>query len=210
MAKKQRNLVGQRFDKLTVIESCGKGKDGHYISKVKCECGVEYFVPDTELIYGRRTACKKCVRKTHGKTNTKLFGVWQSMKQRCCDKNKDGYKHYGGRGVQVCNEWQTDFMSFYMWAHENGYKENLTLDRIDNNGNYEPSNCRWVGVDVQANNKRSNRYIIYGGERCTIAELSRRFNIKQGTLRNRIECGWDIEKALTLPPKNGRNQYEKI
>lgn len=211
MVRKQRNLIGCKFGKLIVIESCGKGKDGHYYSMVECECGARYLTPDTELIYGRRSSCKKCSkpRMTHGKTNTKLFEVWQSMKQRCYDKNHQNYEDYGGRGIIVCDEWKSDFQAFYDWAMANGYADKLTIDRVDVNGNYEPSNCRWANKIVQANNKRNNHLIEYKGKTYTIAELSRKHNIGYSCLYMRIQEGWDIERALTLKPKLGRNQYEK-
>lgn len=212
MVREQRNLVGNRFGKLTVVESCGKGNGNHFYSKVECDCGVRYLVRDTELIYGRRKSCKKCSkpRTTHGKTNTKLFNIWQSMKQRCYDKNHSSYYCYGGRGVRIHEEWKDDFQMFYDWAIENGYKEGLTIDRINVNGDYEPLNCRWATAEEQANNKRNNHFIEYMGQSYTIAELSRIYGIKYSCLFSRIDKGWDIEKALHLPPVIGRNQYEKV
>ena len=208
--KMQRDLKGIVFGKLLVLESCGKGKDKHYYSKVRCECGKEYLVPDSELICGRRKGCRKCCKKTHGMTNTKLFNIWQSMKQRCNDKNSDKYCFYGERNIKVCDEWMNNFMNFYNWAINNGYKNTLTIDRIDVNGNYEPSNCRWVDMKTQANNKRNNRFVDYKGQKYTIAELSEKFNINYSCLFYRIQNGWDIEKAVSTKPKKGRNQYEKI
>lgn len=209
---KQRNLVGNKYGKLIVLESCGKaGKDNHYYSKVRCECGKEYLVPDTELIYGRRLSCAKCVDKLHGMTNTRLFNIWQSMKQRCNCPTCKVYKYYGGRGIKMSDEWvekDKGFINFYNWSLKNGYKDNLTIDRIDVNGNYEPSNCRWVDMYFQANNKRNNRLIAYNGITDTLANWSKKYNINSRILGWRIRNGWDIEKALTLKPKVGRNQYE--
>lgn len=210
MASKKRDLIGLKFGKLTVIDSCGCDKYKHYMSKVRCECGKEYIVPDTELIYGRRDGCRSCNMKKHGMTNTPLFERWSSMKQRCYDKNHNNYKHYGGRGIVMCDEWENDFQSFYDWSVENGYKENLTIDRIDNNGNYEPSNCRWVDMKTQSNNRRTNRKIEVSGEMYSISDLGSMYCIKPGTLRFRLESGWDVSKALSIPAKIGRNQYEKI
>lgn len=209
--KKQRNLIGKKFGKLLVIESCGKKEhDNHYYSKVKCECGKIYLVSDTELIYGRRKGCRKCSasNKTHGMTNTRLFNIWQSMKQRCYCKTNDKYKYYGERKIKVCDEWLNDFMNFYNWAINNKYNEKLTIDRIDVNGDYEPNNCRWVTMLEQANNKRNNKLITYNGITDTLANWSKKYNINSTTLSNRIKNGWNIEKALKLKPKIGRNQYE--
>lgn len=208
--KKQRNLVGQKFGKLLVLKSCGKKENNnHYFSKVKCECGKIYLVPDTELIYGRRLSCTKCAKKTHGMTHSRLFNIWQSMKQRCYCKNCDAYKYYGGREIKICDEWLNDFKCFYNWAINNGYKEDLTIDRIDVNGNYEPSNCRWIDMIAQANNKRNNRLITYNGITDTLSNWAKKYNIESGVLYWRIRHGWNVEKALTLKPKKGRNQYEK-
>jgi hypothetical protein len=180
------------------------------MSKVRCECGKEYIVPDTELLYGRRDGCRRCNAKTHGMTNTPLFNRWQSIKQRCYDKNQPNYKHYGGRGIVMCDEWANDFKSFYDWSVNNGYKDGLTIDRINNNGNYEPSNCRWVDMTIQSNNRRTNKQIEVDGKIYSISELGRRYGIKPHTLRYRLENGWDINKAINIPARIGRNQYEKI
>lgn len=169
-------------------------------------------MPDTELIYERRLCCKDCSKpsQTHGMTKTKLFDVWQSMKQRCNDKNHKSYKDYGGRGITVFYNWlgKEGFINFHNWSMENGYKEGLTIDRIDTNGNYEPNNCRWVDILTQANNKRNNRLLTYKGITDTIPNWARKYNIKAGTLYWRITNNWDIEKALNLETKRGRNQYE--
>lgn len=210
--RNQRNLVGNKYGRLLVIESCGQERKGtHYMSKVRCECGKEYLVPDTELIYGRRTSCKECSHptQTHGKTHTKLFDVWQSMKQRCYDKHNNNYKNYGGRGIRICDEWLSNFMNFYNWAMDNGYQKGLSIDRIDVNGNYEPSNCRWVTMKEQASNKRNNHLITYKGETKHLQYWANKFNINSTTIYNRLKSGWDIEKAFNLEPKVGRNQYDK-
>lgn len=208
MARKQRDIVGQKFGKLLVVKSCGKGKDNHYYSEVVCDCGAKYMVSDSELICGRRKSCKKCSSEMHGKTNTRLFHIWQSMKQRCNDKNHQHYDCYGGRGISICEEWESDFESFYNWSLEHGYMSNLSIDRIDNDGNYEPGNCRWVDQKTQANNKRNNKKYSYKGCEYSIAELSEMSGIKYTTLYNRLESGWELEKAMRLKPEIGRNQYE--
>ena len=213
MSRKQRNLVGKKFGKLTVIKSCGKdNKWNRYYSLVRCECGKEYLVRDSELVNGRRKRCTKCRQwnRTHGLTNTKLFNVWQSMRDRCYCVTDNVYKHYGGRGIVICEEWKNDFKRFYEWSMANGYKEGLSIDRIDVNGNYEPTNCRWVDRYVQANNRRNNHMVYYRNKAYTLTQLAREHGMIATTLKHRLDSGWDIEIAVNLEPKIGRNQYETI
>lgn len=122
------------------------------------------------------------------------------MIKRCHKPNFERYSDYGGRGIEVCLEWRNSFENFRDWAMENGYKENLTIDRIDTNGNYEPSNCRWSTYKVQGNNTRRNHFIEFNGECHTMAEWAEIKGMKLQTLSNRInQYGWTIEKALTEP-----------
>ena len=108
---------------------------------------------------------------THGKRNTRLYCIWVSMKQRCYNKNNKDFVKYGSRGIKICDEWLNNFMSFYNWSMENSYKEDLTIDRINNNGNYEPSNCRWITQKAQTYNIRRNRYYTYKNHTLTIEEM---------------------------------------
>jgi hypothetical protein len=143
----------------------------------------------------------------HGMAHTKIYRVYCRMKQRCYDQNVKEYKHYGGRGIKVCAEWLDDFMEFYKWATENGYKEGLTIDRKDVNGNYEPNNCMWVDRKAQNNNTRANRYITYNGETHTMAQWAEIKGLKLQTLANRLNIyGWDIERALNEKAVVGKNQ----
>ena len=133
----------------------------------------------------------------HGMCNTRLYCIWKGIKQRCFDTKFKEYKYYGGRGIKVCNEWRTDFMAFYNWAMANGYKDALTIDRINVNGNYEPSNCRWICQKEQQNNRRNNRLITYNGETHTISEWAEIKNINANTLWQRLcRYNWGIEKTL--------------
>lgn len=135
----------------------------------------------------------------HGKRKTKLYNVWNTMRDRCYNKNNKRYKDWGGRGIAVCDEWRNDFMNFYNWAYENGYNENLTIDRIDNNKGYEPSNCRWVTRKQQARNRRSNINFTYNGETHCIVEWCELLGLKPKTVYQRIHYyNWSIEKALEL------------
>ena len=142
----------------------------------------------------------------HGMAGTRLHHIWKSMKQRCSNSNCINYKNYGAKGISVCDEW-CDFENFAKWALSNGYSEELTLDRINANGNYEPSNCRWVTYKVQGNNRSNNRQIEMDGIIHTMAEWAEITGIKIATIHARLERGWNPEKALTIPPVVGRNQY---
>lgn len=134
----------------------------------------------------------------HGETKTRLFKIWSSMHERCERPKHSHYKDYGGRGIKVCDEW-SEYIVFAEWARANGYTDNLTIDRIDNNGNYEPSNCRWVTEKEQHNNKRSNRIIEYQGKRYTLTQLADFAGINKTTLKERLNKGWSVEDAVKKP-----------
>ena len=134
----------------------------------------------------------------HGGKGTKLYEVWYSMRRRCNKVNSNAYKYYGGRGIKVCKEWNDNYSNFEKWARDNGYKEGLTIDRIDVNGNYDPSNCRWVSMKVQANNQRNTLKIEYRGVKKTLHEWASVLGIKAPTLYYRIyKLGWTIERAFS-------------
>lgn len=135
----------------------------------------------------------------------KLYEVWKCMRQRCRDKNIREAKIYVEKGIKVCHEW-SNYLTFREWALSAGYEEGLTLDRINNDGDYEPSNCRWVDYKVQANNKSSNRRITFNGETKTMSEWADFMGIPKDTLKRRIYQGWSVEKALTTPVR-GHKPY---
>ncbi len=133
----------------------------------------------------------------------RLYQIWADMKRRCYTKYRENYKYYGARGIEVCDEWKNNFESFKEWALANGYKEHLTIDRIDVNGNYEAQNCRWCTVAEQNNNKRTNKVLEFEGERHTISEWSRITGIDKSTINKRVfKRGWSVEDALMI--KDGR------
>ena len=138
--------------------------------------------------------------KTHGKRYTKLYHIWSSMKDRCINPRCKDYDFYGGRGVKVCEEW-IYFENFDAWAMKNGYKEGLSIDRIDNHGDYCPENCRWITIKEQCYNRRSNHYIEYNGKIQTITQWAEEYGMTEQVLSGRLRKGWDMESALTKPLK---------
>lgn len=206
---KRKELAGQSFGSWYVEEfDVSRSK-----WKVRCKCQSISYVSSHTLLSGKSTQCKKCrnitigyKNSTHGLSKTRLHGIWNMMKQRCNNPNQPKYKDYGGRGIKVCNEWQNSFESFYLWAMSNGYSDELSIDRIDVNGNYEPNNCRWVTNKVQSNNTRVNHCVEYNGESHTMAEWAEITGIKRETIRERIKSGWSVERALTEKPFIGKNQ----
>lgn len=151
-----------------------------------------------------RDKCGRFVPIHKGK-GTKLYRVWCSMKERCYNKHNKSYKNYGAKGIFVCEDWKNSFANFEKWAKNNGYKEFLTIDRINNNNGYCPENCRWVTTKQQNRNYSRNHKVDFNGEKYCIIELSEMFNIKYGTLVYRINAGYTINEAL----KRGDNRYGK-
>lgn len=137
--------------------------------------------------------------ETHGLSNTRLYQTWCNMKARCYNHKNTYYYIYGERGIIVCPEWKDSFEKFYQWAMENGYNDTLTIDRIDFNGNYEPSNCRWVGHKVQGNNTSRNKMLEYNGKTQTMSLWADEVGISYYVLRKRIYTGWDVKDALFTP-----------
>ena len=205
----KKNLKGQKFSYLTVVKEVGSNKNGRTIWLCRCDCGNYHETLGKYLLDGSTTSCG-CRRAkilsdttkrqtTHNKSNTRLYRIWAAMRKRCRNINDSEYKNYGERGISICSEWD-NFTTFYEWAMANGYADNLTIDRINNDGNYEPNNCRWVSYKVQANNTRANHYITYNDETLTLQEWAEKVGISEKTLISRINrYHWSIEKALETP-----------
>lgn len=190
------DLKGKKFGRLTAEKRNGSDKYNNCLWQCKCDCGNTIIVRGNSLRCGNTTSCgchrleqlKKKVVK-HGKAETRIYHEWNKIKQRCFNKNDKAFKNYGGRGITVTEEWQKDFNAFYSWAMANGYADNLTIDRINVNGNYEPNNCRWVTFVEQQNNRRNNHFVEHNGETHTIAEWARILHKPYTTLHKRIAKG---------------------
>lgn len=205
-------MIGERFTFLTVIakdttKPRGRGHSGYWVCK--CDCGKTVSVRTADLKSGNTKSCgclrsisAKKTRTTHGQSKTKLYGVWNTMKSRCYNSSVERYNCYGARGIQVCDEWLHDFSAFRDWALSTGYRDGLTIDRIDPNGNYEPTNCRWLTNERQANNRTTNRFLVFNNETHTVSEWSAITGISPMALYHRLNRGWSVEKALTTPQKN--------
>lgn len=133
----------------------------------------------------------------HGMSHSRLYQIWNSMKQRCENPNAISYPRYGGKGITVCEEWKKSFIAFRDWALSHGYADNLTIDRKSNSGNYCPENCRWVTNKEQQNNTSYNRLYTYNGETFNIMQWAEKMGMHPNMLYKRLLRGWSIEKALT-------------
>lgn len=220
MSRKYKDLTGQRFGYLVAIKPNGKTKNCNIIWDCLCDCGNHTNVTSGNLVRGSITSCG-CKRsytiseknKTHGKSGTRLYMVWSRMVTRCTKPSHHAYKDYGGRGITVCEEWKNNYQSFYDWAMKTGYNDNApmfecTLDRIDVDGNYEPSNCRWVTIKEQARNRRSSRIIEYKGKKYCAVELAEKINMSVDTLKRRLNKGWSVDDAVNTPVRKWNRKGE--
>lgn len=200
-----KDLSGKNFGRLTVIKFLRIEKH-RAIWLCKCECGNLTEVTTSRLTSGNTKSCgclqKECAiesHKTHGQYQSRLYRIWGSMKRRCYNKNYKRYKDYGSRGIVVCQEWLEDFMSFYNWAMDNGYRDDLTIDRIDNNKGYSPNNCRFATPKQQARNRRNNINFTINGETHCLSEWCKILGLSYNTVHARVTyLNWSIENALEL------------
>lgn len=202
------DLTGQKFGRLTVIERVEDYISPSGYKKIRwlcqCECGNTTAVEASSLRTGHVKSCGCIVNNKNGLYKTTLYKKLKGMKERCYRKYNDSYKNYGARGIKICDEWldkNNGFLNFYNWAINNGYKDGLSIDRINVNGNYEPNNCRWVSMSEQSKNTRNTHNIMYQGETHCLSDWAKISGIKRPTLLQRINNGWSIEKALTTPTK---------
>lgn len=206
-----KDLTGQKFGMLTVVRRAAShvlpSGQKQTMWDCVCDCGQTTTVNTGNLKTGRVVSCgcynrevRKNVRRgTHGYSRTRLYDIWHKMRQRCSREETEHYDRYGGRGISVCKEWNEDFLSFCEWALSSGYTDRLSLDRIDVNGDYEPTNCRWTTMKVQENNRTDNVVVEFDGKTQTLAEWADEYGLKYTTFYRRIERGWEFYDALTRP-----------
>lgn len=206
------DLTNQKFGRLKVV-----GRDGYHIYPsgkrrakwlCQCDCGNLVSVVTSDLKNAHTQSCG-CLRKettallkqTHCQCESRLYSIWCGMKNRCYNSKQSNFRYYGARGIAICDEWREDFCAFYSWAIKHGYKDNLSLDRININDGYYPQNCRWVTVGEQSLNRSNNHLIQYNDKTQSIKEWSGETGIAYDCLFYRLEHGWTVRDALTTPSK---------
>ena len=208
---KYRDLSQTRVGRLLILRvaylknfpKCGRK---HEMWECICDCGKRVIVDKGCLMRGTTVSCgcyhrEKTIKQmtTPGHSDSKLHNVWLSMRNRCTRTKDSHYKYYGGKGISVCDDWQ-DFSAFYNWAISNGWREGLTIDRIDNSKGYNPENCRIADFITQANNKTNNAKFLFQGKMMTAREISEITHINSILIAERIRHGWTIENAARIPP----------
>lgn len=218
---KAKDVSGLKFGRLTAIERTGDKTIHGYLWRCSCDCGGDAVVVLSRLITGHTRSCgclvkeqaKMAKRVTHGHTrmsnraSASEYHIWSTMKQRCLNPASASYSRYGGRGITVCPEWAGDngYANFFADMGKRP-SDKHSLDRIDTNGNYEPSNCRWATSEEQNNNRSGVRSIEWNGQTMTSAAWSRRVGISAMTIRSRLDKGWSVERALTEPLNKTRRR----
>lgn len=201
--------TGMKIGLWSVIEADHSFVKNHRFSLCKCECGTVNLVRNDSLARGESNGCHSCRArmrtdmKVHGLSKTPIFNNWKQMMERCYNPKRDKYRIYGARGIKVCDDWH-DPVKFYEWATTHGYKRDLTLDRIDVNGDYCPENCRFITKKEQSRNTRYNRFISYEGETHCLAEWVDILGLDYDNVWARLKRDWEPEKAFTTPVRKLR------
>lgn len=208
------DYLGKKYGKLTIIGEAKQEKYKPYKVLCRCDCGTIKPVGLKEMTREDKPVFScGCSRHSHDgiihRSKERLYGIYYGMKDRCCNPNYLASYNYSGRGITVCDEWKESYPTFRKWALENGYSDGLTLDRRDNDGNYEPSNCRWVDMKVQSNNTRKNVRVTYNGETHTLSEWSEITGIKLGRLYTRYHKGFALDVVFSTKRLATRGHYEK-
>lgn len=201
--------IGQKFGRLTVIGFTYSSDRHKWAWVCRCDCGTEITAWPYLIKNGHTSSCG-CLQKDraragntiHGKTYTRLYSIYNGMKSRCFNSNQEAYKDYGGRGITICEEWLSSFESFYDWAITHGYQDGLSIDRIDNDGNYEPSNCRWATRPAQQRNTSRTNLITIDGRSQSLTDWAKERGLNYHTVSYRIhQKGMSPEQALGFEVK---------
>lgn len=193
------SLIGNKFNMLTITSYKKKGKNNCNYFVCLCDCGKTTEIRANHLFNDNQISCG-CIRTKYkdSKVGYAIYDTWNRMMHRCYDIKHHKYPRYGARGIVLCDEWKNDYYSFYNWSINNGFKLGLSIDRINNEGNYEPSNCRWATRKQQMNNTSRNRYLTYNNQTHTMAEWSDILNINYGTISSRLHRGKPISEVLAI------------
>ena len=198
-------MTGKRFGRLVVVEQAGISLTKKALWLCRCECGEERIIAGYDLRAGNCRSCG-CLRRdmlverntTHGKTYSKVYRSWAHVLDRCLNPNDGAFQNYGGRGITVCARWQS-FENFLKDMGEPPAGAGVSIERVENNGNYEPGNCCWATQKEQSRNKRNNRFLTFNGVTLCVSDWAKRIGMKCSTLQQRIISGWSAEDALTKP-----------
>lgn len=213
------DLVGKKFNKLTVVERMENASNGAVRWKCLCDCGNYNIVRTANLKNGSVKSCGCLLHDTknkviHGMSRTRIYNEWSGIKDRCTNPKSNSAHNYLQRGVKMCDEWKNDFTAFYKWALSSGYKDNLTIERKDVNGDYCPENCCWISLGEQAGNRRTNLSIEYNGKTQNLKEWCDELNLNYKRVHNRMsKLGYSFEEAITKPVmtqkrnKEAKNKY---
>lgn len=216
------DITGQTYGRLTAVElaELRPQKNGKHLAHwlCKCTCGNTVVVSVTALRCGNTKSCgclssektaernkksAKHMARANGKSE-RLYRIWCGIKGRCYNQSDDAFEDYGARGITMCDEWKSDYAAFKTWAINSGYKNELSIDRVDNNAGYTPCNCRWATPKQQANNRRNNILVEYNGKRQSISDWSKDTGFSYRMISTRLKAGWEVEKALEYPSKRNK------
>lgn len=201
--KKSVDITGQKFGRLTAVKLASRNKHNKECWLFKCDCGKEKTIEKSMVRTGHSKSCgclaleiRKIVATTHGKNNTREHRIWLGIKKRCLNKKHTTYQNYGARGIKICDRWLNSFENFLL-DMGNCPSNTHSIDRIDNNGNYEPNNCRWATRKEQNNNNRRNRLFQYEGSQYTLSQLCEKLNVKYHLIYDRLYVlNWTLEEAI--------------
>lgn len=193
MSDTKYDILGDRFGRLTVVQRLASDRNGNAVWLCECDCGNSTTATTAKMKTGRKVSCGCWRNRQNGHSRERLYVIWRGMMSRCNDPRHDHYMNYGGRGISVCEEWRS-FLPFREWAIANGYTDEMSIDRIDNDGDYQPGNCRWVTQKAQCNNRSNNRRISYRGSTYTVTEFAEILNAPVYSIRNHLRAGWSVER----------------